>query len=77
MDLVIYGLILLLFASWVSVHVLLCVRLGRVVWWRGLVGFVVFPVAPFWAQSHNVRKLPGVWLVLAFLYALSLIAGFI
>lgn len=77
MDLVVYAIILSLFASWFSVHVLLCVRLTRVVWWRGLLSFVAFPLAPFWAQAQRIRKLPGIWLALAFLYSLSLIAGFI
>jgi hypothetical protein len=77
MDLLVYGTILTLFAVWMTVHVLLCVRLAGVEWWRGIVGLFVFPLAPIWAQSRKIKRLPAVWLALAFLYALALIVGFI
>lgn len=77
MDLLIYGIVLLLFAVFVTVHAALCIQLGRKVWWRGLVGFFVFPLAPYWAQAERIRKLPAVWVASASIYALALFVGLI
>ena len=77
MDLAIYASILILFAVWMTAHVLLCVRLAQRQFLRGLAGFVVFPMAPYWGQSLHIKKLPTIWMVSALLYVLALIAGLI
>ena len=77
MQLGLFAVIILLFAAWVTVHVQLCVILLRTSPAKGLLSFVIVPLAPYWAHRAKVPKLPQIWITLAALYSLALIAGLI
>ena len=74
-DYVLYAFIVLMFATWCTVHLVLCVELAKQDWKRALGGFLAFPLAPYFAHSFQIKKLPALWLVSAFLYGFSLIFG--
>lgn len=77
MHIALLSVIILLFATWVTVHVRLCVVLVRRSLRQGLVGLVVFPLAPYWGHQAAIPRLPALWGILAALYLLALTAGFI
>lgn len=75
MDLALYATILLMFASFASVHFVLCVSLAKKDWKRAVIGFIAFPLAPYFGQSLSIKRLPALWVTCAMLYAVSLLAG--
>jgi hypothetical protein len=77
MDLVVYAIILILFATFVTVHTVLCAKLAKRVFWRGLVGFLAFPLAPYWAQAQRIKRWPTLWVASASCYLVALFVGLI
>jgi len=75
-DFVVLGVLLLSFATLVTVHVAIAVRLGRRTrpHYRGLVAFLVPPLAPWWAYEQRWRRMCFTWLgaVACYLAALLL-----
>lgn len=71
------GAVILGFATLVTVHVFIAVRLflrarPR---WRGLVALVVPPLAPIWAYREGWRVAPTVWLVAVLVYLVAAVLG--
>lgn len=76
---VVMALIVLTFAAFCTAHVATAWTLGaRGPWWRGLVSFVVLPLAPYWAVRERLRGLAGLWVASLLAYAVSrLVAGIV
>jgi len=72
-----YLAVVVLFAVWVTVHVLLCMRISKSCWWRGLLGLLAPPLAIYYAQRYQVGALAPVWVVSFSCYLVALTAGFI
>jgi len=72
-DVLLYVVILVLFASWITVHAWLCARLCAVSVWKGCVALLVPPLAPLWGQRFG--SLSVAWMLLLVLYGASLLAG--
>jgi len=72
MDMVIYALLSVAFATLVTVHIVIAVRLllhkPR---YRGVIVLVVLPLAPWWAHAAKWRRLSALWLISVILYALA------
>ncbi len=50
-------------ALWATMHFVVAFRLARLrPWWHGPVGFVVPPLAPYWAIRAGSRVLGGAWI---------------
>ena len=66
------------FATLVTVHVALAARLAlrERPRWRGLVAFVVPPLAVIWAFRAGWRRMAGLWIAAVMVYLIALIAGF-
>lgn len=76
-DYVVLGAVILGFASLITVHVYIAARLllrdrPR---WRGLVAFVIPPLAPIWGYRHGLRVAPTLWLVAVLVYVVAAILG--
>jgi hypothetical protein len=68
--------IALSFAALVTAHVALAVGLGlRTPWTRGLVAFVVPPMAPYWGLREKMRGRSVAWLVALALYVAARVAA--
>jgi hypothetical protein len=68
-DLVVTVALAAVAASWFTFHVALSVGLlRRHPRWRGLVGFLVAPLAPFFGLSARLRVRSVAWIVLAVAY---------
>lgn len=65
------------FSTLVTVHVAVAVRLSlrERPRWRGLVAFVVPPLALIWAFRAGWRRTATLWLVAALVYVIALIAA--
>src|SRR5689334_5721121 len=61
MGLLLYAGLVLLFASWATTHLLLCLRLATLSWKEALLGLVVFPMAGYYGQERRLSKLTTVW----------------
>jgi len=72
-----YLAVVLLFAVWITVHTLLCLRIGRHRWWGGLLGLLVPPLALYYAQRYQVGALAPIWVISLSCYLVALTAGFI
>lgn len=77
-DAIVLGLLLVSFATFVTAHVAISVRLllqpgSR---WRGPVALVAAPLAPLWAFRRGWRTSAALWLGAVVLYAIALIAAF-
>jgi len=68
---------LLLFASWITLHVKLCMHLRRHNPKRAALAFFVMPLAPIWAQGTGAGRLVLWWVVVGVLYVVSLLGGMI
>jgi hypothetical protein len=71
--LVLYVALVVLFASWSTLHVWLCAQLFRVHRRKAVVSFVVFPLAPYFGFDLRLRKLSSMWLTSAVLYLVVLL----
>ena len=68
-DLVLTVLLSAALAAWITDHVALAVGLlRRKPRWRGLVGFVVAPLAPVFGFMERLRVRSVLWIVLAVAY---------
>jgi hypothetical protein len=73
-DAVALALLVLAFATLVTVHVALAAGLAaRAPRWRGAVALVVPPLAPWWGWRTRLRARTVAWLVLAAVYAALLL----
>lgn len=75
MGLLIYACLLLLFATWVTTHVLLCLRLATSSWKEAILGLVLFPLAGYYGQERRHKKLTSVWVVTLTIYLVVLLIG--
>src|SRR5688572_6144195 len=75
MGLLIYVALLLLFSTWVTTHVLLCLRLATSSWKEAVLGLVVFPLAGYYGQERRLTKLTSVWVVTLTIYLVTLLIG--
>jgi hypothetical protein len=68
-DELVFVLLVLSFASFMTAHVALCLALAsrepRV---RALMGFVLFPLAPYWGARDGQRKRALLWVFFAVAY---------
>jgi hypothetical protein len=76
MDLALYAIILLLFASFATLHLILCWRLRAFSIWRTWTAFFVFFLAPYWGRKFLLKKLSTAWWISLGLYLIALLAGF-
>ncbi len=68
-DAVALALLVLAFATLVTVHVTLAAGLGaRAPRWRGAVALVVPPLAPWWGWRTRLRARTVLWIVAAAIY---------
>jgi hypothetical protein len=65
-------ILLLAFATWFTVHVAIAVRLVAAgsPRYRGLVAFLLPPLAPWWAWERNWRASTSVWILAVVVYAI-------
>jgi hypothetical protein len=75
MDYALYAFIVFVFATWCTVHLVLCVELAKKDWKRAMGGFFAFPLAPYFGYNLAIKKLSALWVVSAVLYAFSLTFG--
>lgn len=76
MDLAVFVAIVLSFAAFVTTHVALVYGLlVRAPRWRGPVGLVVAPLAPYWGFKAGLRGRSFIWLGAFAAYAAALIAN--
>lgn len=77
MGLPLYIAVVFLFAVWVTIHALLCLRIGRHRPWAGIVGLFLPPLAIYYAQRYQVGALAPLWVISLSSYLVALTAGFI
>ena len=77
MGLPLYLAIVVLFAVWATVHLLLCLKLAGHSAWRAAAGFFVPPLALYYAQAVALGKLTSVWVITLSAYLVALALGFI
>ncbi len=75
MDLALLITILSLFTIWCTVHIALCLKLMGTSLPKALLSFVIPPLAPYFGQAFEVKRLPTFWVASASLYFLALVAG--
>ncbi len=75
-DAAILGCLLVSFATLVTAHVVIVVRLGaREPRYRAPLALLVPPLAPYWAATNKWRRSEWCWLAAVLLYALSRVAA--
>ncbi len=76
-DIVVLACLLLSFATLVTTHVAIVVRLllRKEDRWRGGVAFIAPPLAPLWAFRRGWRRSAALWLASVILYAIALIVA--
>jgi hypothetical protein len=63
-DEVAVGVLIASLAAWMTLHLLLAIRLARTgPWWRGPVACAVPPLAPYWAVRAGHRIWAAVWVL--------------
>lgn len=73
MSVVVLAVLVVAFATLVTVHVTLAIGLARRgPRWRALVAFVVAPLAPWWGWQERMRLRGVLWVVAAVVYGASL-----
>lgn len=73
-DAIFFGAIVLTFALAITLHVVLSISVARrTKLWRGLVAFVVPPLAPYWGFTLGMRGRAIAWIVSVVLYAVSVL----
>lgn len=77
MGFTLYLTIIFLFAVWATTHLWLCFKLARRSWGHGALGFLVPPLAIYYAQHFALGKVTTVWVVSLSSYLVALTAGFI
>jgi hypothetical protein len=75
-DLVVFVALVVAFALLVTVHVALAARLVlKHPRWRGLVAFIVPPLAPYWGMEAGMKKLATLWIVALSVYVVARIGA--
>lgn len=76
-DAVIFGVLLLAFATFVTSHVAIAVRLllRKEDRWRGALVWIAVPLAPLWAYRRHWRVSAIAWVASVLVYAIALIAA--
>jgi len=75
-DFVLLGLISGALGLHVVSHVMLVMGLlRRRPWWRGLVAFVMPPLAPFWGYEARLYGAVALWVISLVIYVASLTAA--
>ena len=77
MALVVYVLILLLFASFCTCHVWLCCEILRKSSKKALLAFFVVPLAPYVGLHLRIPKAPTAWIVTGMGYFLMLVLALV
>lgn len=72
-----YLTVVLSFSIWATVHLLLCLKLGRHNPSWGLLGFLLPPLAIYYAQRRAVGVLSSMWVIALSCYVVALTAGLI
>jgi len=69
--------LLLAFATFVTSHVAIAVRLlmRKEDRWRGALVWIAVPLAPLWAYRRDWRVSAGAWVTSVIVYAIALIAA--
>jgi hypothetical protein len=68
-DEVVFGLLVVAFASFATAHVALCLALaGRAPRLRAIFAFVAFPLAPVWGARDGLYRRVALWLTCALAY---------
>lgn len=77
MDTAVLIALLLAFATFVTVHVAIAVRLlaRKGDRWRGALVLVVPPLAPLWSLQRGWRRAAVIWLSSVVVYSIALIAA--
>ena len=64
----------LLLGAFVTTHVALSAAVAQATpRWRGVLAFVVPPLAPYWGWQANRRRLAALWIALFASYAIALV----
>ncbi len=76
-DAVIFVVLLLAFATFVTSHVAIAVRLllRKEDRWRGALVWIAMPLAPLWAYRRGWRVSAAAWAGSVIVYAIALIAA--
>jgi hypothetical protein len=70
------GVLLLAFATLVTMHVTLTIGLlGRPPRWRAPVGLLIAPLAPWWGWQEKMRLRSALWVGSALVYVVAFIAA--
>ncbi len=73
-DTIVVAVLLLAFAFAVTLHVVIAFALARHrPRWRGLVAFVVPPLAPYWAWREQMRTRAALWIGAVLVYLAMLL----
>jgi hypothetical protein len=73
-DTVVVATLILAFAFVVTMHVVIAFGLAkRAPRWRALVGFVIPPVAPYWAWKEHMRLRASLWAFGVTVYVVMLV----
>jgi hypothetical protein len=72
-TLLLFGALVMAFATLVSTHATLAIGLARrEPRWHGLVALVVFPLAPWWGWQERMRVRGAIWVIAALAYGVTL-----
>jgi hypothetical protein len=72
-SLIVLAVLIVAFATLVTVHVTLAAGIARrESRWRGLVALVVVPLAPWWGWRERMRVRGVLWMIAAVVYGVSL-----
>jgi hypothetical protein len=76
-DAAVLIVLLLAFATFVTTHVSIAVRLllRKEDRWRGALAWIALPLAPLWAYRRGWRGSAGLWLGSVVVYAIALIVA--
>ena len=76
-DVIVLALLIIGFATFVTAHVALSLRLVRRARprWRGVVAFFVPPLAPLWGFREGFRRNASIWCLALGVYAIALLIG--
>jgi hypothetical protein len=78
-NLILFGLMVLGFGTFVTVHVVVSMALliSHPPRWRGLVALVLPPLAPIWAWQAGRRRMAAIWAIALGVYAVARLVALI
>ena len=75
-DLIVVGTLMISFALFITAHVAITFGLlMKAPKWRAPVGFVVVPLAPYWAWREHMRVRAALWAAALILYVVATIVA--